>query len=58
VNHGFGRTNTGQILKFNVPGAGTGNGQGTSGLSLNDSSVVTGYYADSGTVYHGYMLVR
>src|SRR5579863_2496346 len=39
--HGFVRAGNGTITEFNVMGAGTGSGQGTSGSSINDLGVAT-----------------
>jgi hypothetical protein len=46
------------IITFDVPGAGTGAGQGTEGLAISNNGTITGVYADSGYVLHGYVLPR
>src|SRR5579872_6318868 len=43
------------IVKFDVPGAGTGAGQGTYAADINSAGVVTGYYVDGSNVYHGFV---
>src|SRR5712691_8117212 len=42
-------------ITFDVPGAGTGPGQGTQGIHINPAGAITGYYLDSGDVFHGYV---
>src|SRR5208337_3508375 len=44
-----------KITKFNVPGAGTGSGQGTEGVGLVDDGSIMGWYFDSNSVPHGYL---
>jgi len=44
-----------QISSFDAPGAGTGAGQGTSTISMNDVGAITGYYVDSNNVLHGFV---
>ena len=39
---------------FDVPGAGTGSGQGTFALSVNALGAITGYYYDASGVVHGF----
>jgi virginiamycin B lyase len=39
---------------FNAPGAGTGQGQGTFAISLNDSEGISGNYVDASDVGHGF----
>ena len=43
------------IVTFDVPGAGTGAGQGTIGYAITPNETITGQYTDSGTVAHGYV---
>ena len=43
------------ITTFDVPGAGTGPGQGTQGIHINPAGAITGYYLDLGDVFHGYV---
>jgi len=43
------------FITFDAPGAGTGPGQGTSGIHINPAGAITGYYLDSGDVSHGYV---
>src|SRR5215813_3375731 len=62
VAHGYVRSNQGVITVFDAPGAGTGAGQGTfpalSPLLINPNGAITGYYFDSGFVYHGFLRDR
>lgn len=55
--HGFVRAANGTITAFDVPGAGAdGNSfQGTFPQSINDLGEVTGFYADSNDVFHGFV---
>src|SRR5262249_10538051 len=58
VIHGFVRAANGTITTFDVPGAGTGPGQGTFPGSvdcLNPAGVITGSYADASNVNHGFV---
>src|SRR5438477_25240 len=41
---------------FDVPGAGTGPGQGTQGIHINPTGTIAGYFTDANDVNHG--LVR
>jgi hypothetical protein len=43
------------IIKFNVPGAGQGKGQGTVGAGIADDGSIIGFYYDSNTVPHGFL---
>jgi len=43
-----------KITTFDVPGAGTGSGQGTEGAGIVDDGSVDGYYIDSNNVAHGF----
>ena len=57
--HGFVRAADGTITRFDVPGEGTGNGQGVnSAYSINPKGEITGYYTDHAYVYHGYLRAR
>ena len=40
---------------FNVPGAGTGSGQGTYPAGINATGVMTGFYEDASNVLHGWV---
>jgi hypothetical protein len=63
--HGYVRDPFGVIITFNVPGAGTGSGQGTlpgflnPGLAstgfINPAGAVTGAYLDASNVFHGFV---
>jgi hypothetical protein len=53
--HGFVRAANGTITEYNVKGAGTGAGQGTSGSSISDLGTTTGNYIDSSGVNHGFV---
>lgn len=46
---------TGTIITFDAPGAGTGFRQGTTATGINAGGVITGYYVDSGGIYHGFI---
>src|SRR5438132_7024220 len=46
------------ITTFDAPGAGTGPGQGTLAFSINPARAITGFYLDSGDVFHGYVRAR
>ena len=39
-----------KIITFDVPGAGTGEWQGTFGQDINDQGTIAGWYVDSGNV--------
>ena len=56
--HGFARAANGTITEFNVKGAGTGSGQGTSASSINDLGAITANYIDSNGVNHGFLRQR
>ena len=49
-------TPDGAIRTFDVPGAGTGAGQGTVPYDNNPAGAIAGYYVDASNAYHG--LVR
>jgi hypothetical protein len=55
VYHGFLRTARGKITTFDVPGAGTGNWQGTLPLNITSDGATTGWYIDANGVYHGFL---
>src|SRR5215472_943601 len=43
------------IITFDAPGAGTGPGQGTQGLAINQGGVIEGSYVDASNVFHGFL---
>ncbi|MGA8657874.1 MAG: hypothetical protein WB586_17145 [Chthoniobacterales bacterium] len=60
IFHGFIRSAKGVITSFDVPGAGTKLGlppgsEGTLALGITPFSLITGYWADSNTIYHGFV---
>ena len=55
VSHGFVRDRRGAIVEFDVPGAGTGPGQGPQVFGIAPSGAVTGGYLDSDNVFHGFV---
>jgi len=55
VNHGFLRTPRGNILRFDVSGAGTTAGSGTFPESINFAGAITGHYTDANNVNHGFL---
>jgi hypothetical protein len=55
VSHGFVRAGDGSITTFDVPGAGTGSGQGTNPVCNNPAGAITGYYIDGSGVFHGFL---
>ena len=55
MTHGFVRNKKGTITSFDAPDAGTGNGQGTSGNSINTAGDITGNYFDASNVGHGFV---
>lgn len=57
VNHGFVRSQRGEITTFDVPGAGSGSGQGTIPGSIDPAGGITGFYVDASNVSHGFLLV-
>jgi hypothetical protein len=44
-----------KIITYNVPGAGTGAGQGTQAFGINRSGTVAGFYVDTSNVSHGFV---
>jgi hypothetical protein len=49
------KAQNGHIIKFDVPGAGTGAGQGTTPFYINNAGVITGWYVDASGVNHGFL---
>src|SRR5208283_3902597 len=45
----------GKIIEFDAPGAGPGAGQGTGAWMVNPSGEITGWYANAGSVYNGFV---
>src|SRR5262245_32696997 len=43
------------ITTFDAPGASTGPGQGTLPFAINPAGLITGYYLDTGNVFHGFL---
>jgi hypothetical protein len=43
------------ITTFDVPGAGTGPGQGTVPIANNPANLITGYFIDTNGVNHGFL---
>jgi probable HAF family extracellular repeat protein len=54
VFHGFVREASGTYTAFDTPGAGTGNGQGTTPKAMNNTGQITGQYMNS-TGTHGFV---
>ena len=48
-------TERARIVTFDVPGAGTGSGQGTQALTLNPSNAIAGWYIDGNNTTHGFL---
>jgi predicted membrane protein len=46
------------ITTFDVPGAGTGSGQGTTPEFMNPSGVIVGQYIDAGGATHGFLRAK
>ncbi|HVN03191.1 MAG TPA: hypothetical protein VMT86_02170 [Bryobacteraceae bacterium] len=55
VNHGYSRGADGAYTAIDVPGAGTGAGQGTIAAGGNDAGAIAGFYVDSSGVVHGFL---
>ena len=53
--HGFVRSPSGAITTFDVPGAGTGSGQGTFPANINPAGTIVGNYVDASNVSHGFV---
>jgi len=49
------QTTTGTYVTFDVSGASTGFLQGTTPVGINNAGVITGYYADSNSLLHGFV---
>jgi hypothetical protein len=58
VSHGWLRDHTGTITLFDVPQAGTADGQGTFPGCINASGEVTGTYTNADGVTHGFIRQR
>lgn len=55
VRHAFYRDARGSITNFDVPGAGTGENQGTFATGINGAGTIAGYFSDSNSVWHGFV---
>jgi hypothetical protein len=56
VGHGFVRFHPGRITTYDVPGQGTGPGQGVAAIgTINEEGAVIGWYADANGAYHGFI---
>jgi hypothetical protein len=53
--HGFVRDASGIYTSIDAPGAGTGNGQGTDPLVINNDGEIAGLYVDASAVAHGFV---
>jgi len=53
---GFIQSAEGAVTYFNVPGGGTGAGEGTRPTGINNDGTITGYYIDSSFNGHGFLL--
>jgi len=49
------RASDGTITTFSAPDAGTSADQGTFGLGINTSGVISGEYLDANNVFHGFV---
>ena len=56
ANHGFLRDTNGLITTFDVPGGGTGPGQGTYGGGFTPNGTIMGDYFDADNVSHGFLM--
>jgi hypothetical protein len=56
VNHGFLFDQQGSFRVFDVPGAGTGAGQGTIPLGNNNPGAITGESIDGNNMIHGFLV--
>jgi len=52
------RDQHGAFVEFDVPGAGTGPGQGPQVYGIAPSGAVTGTYLDPNNVFHGFVRQR
>jgi len=57
LSHGYLRAPDGTITEFDVPGAGTGAGQGTTGGTIDPAGRIVGNYVDSDGVSHGFLWI-
>jgi hypothetical protein len=55
ADHGWVRAPDGKITTFDVPGGGTGAGQGTVAGGINLWGTIAGWLIDSDSVYHGFV---
>ena len=55
VRHGFLREMNGAITTFDVPGAGTTPGVGTTSYAISETGAITGFYTDNARVGHGFL---
>jgi hypothetical protein len=55
VSHGFLRDRNGGFTTFDVPGAGTGAGQGTFPFAISNGGEITGFYVDATNANHGFL---
>jgi predicted membrane protein len=46
------------VTTFDVPGAGTGPGQGTNPYAINPAGTIAGQYVDASDVFHGFLRAR
>src|SRR5437016_1364909 len=58
VIHAFRRAPEGTITTFDIPGAGTGPGQGTFAGNINPQEAIAGRYVDASDVAHGFLRTR
>src|ERR1035438_5545236 len=49
---------TATIVRFDVPGAGSGSGQGTFPFAISPVGPITGNYTDASNVNHGFLRAR
>jgi hypothetical protein len=56
--HGYLRLADGTITTFDVPGAGTGSGQGTNPGGINPKDTISGAYLDGSNVWHGFQRLK
>jgi hypothetical protein len=57
ADHGFLLTKSGDITKFDAPGAGTGSGQGTIPFLNNPADEITIFYIDANGVAHAFLRI-
>ena len=55
MSHGFLRDRNGGFTTFDVPGAGTGAGQGTFPFAISPGGEITGFYVDGTDANHGFL---